>query len=438
VKNLRGILGSILLVLLIAITPIKIFAETTDQYSVSYTVLIDLSHTNNFTGVESLVHELFDGTIYILFGSVKEADSLDPYIKYFAKIVYGDLSNFTLGDTYSSLDKLNPDLTIIPIASLKKSFSADEIDSLKKYLANGGRTLWLSAKYIEDPKAVTEINKLLEYLGSNLAIDHTYIESNRSINKLVVESSVRVTAETYSLTYGVEKILAYAPSPVALRNITTDTWRPLTETDLRLFGNINILVVSGENTSISREAPQGRAYTYNTSPPYPIIVSETLNRLGNSTLIVSGVLPIGGYAPLITWKFGGELFNGPRFLRNIVLLYTGFESELRFFTQINSRITSILNELTSLIGNISGTISVINNTLSSRIDSLLARVNTYDQKISEAKIRAENLSAETALILTKLDDLRSRVDDIRSYVYVGIGLSIVALALSITSFIRRK
>ncbi len=437
-KNLRGILGSILLVLLIAITPIKIFAETTDQYSISYTVLIDLSHTSNFTGVESLVRELFDGTIYILLRSVKEADSLDPSIKYFTKIVYGDLSNFTLGDTYSSLDKLNPDLTIISIASLKKSFSADEIDSLKKYLANGGRTLWLSAKYIEDPKAVTEINKLLEYLGSNLAIDYTYIESNRSINKLVVESSVRVTAETYSLTYGVEKILAYAPSPVALRNITTDTWRPLTETDLRLYGNINILVVSGENTSISREAPQGRAYTYNTSPPYPVIVSETLRRLGNSTLIVSGVLPIGGYAPLVTWKFGSELFNGPRFLRNMVLLYTGFENELRFFTQINTRITSILNELTSLIGNISGTISVINNTLSSRIDSLVARVNTYDQKINEAKIRAENLSAETALILTKLDDLRSRVDDIRSYVYVSIGLSIVALALSIASFIRRK
>jgi len=438
VKNLREILGSLLLISLVMIAPIKIYAEASEQYSFSYTVFIDLSHTNSSTGIEILTRELFDGAVYILFRSPEETVSLDPSIKYFAKIVYGDLSNFTLGNTYSSLDKLNPDITIISIASLRKSFSVDEIDTLKKYLANGARTLWLSAKYIEDPKAVSEINRLLSYLGSNLAIDYTYIETNRSVNKLVVESSVRVTAETYSLTYGVERILAYAPSPVALRNITTDTWRPLTESVLGTFKNINILVVSGENTSISRETSQGKAYTYNTSPPYPIVASETLRELGNSTIIVSGALPIGGYAPLITWRFGNEFFNGPRFLRNIVLLYTKYEGELRFFTQINTRISNILNDVASLIGNISGTISVINNTLTSRIDSLVARVNMYDQKINEAKIRAENLSAEAALILTKLDDLRSEIGIIKTYIYMSIGLSLAALALSVAGFMRRK
>lgn len=404
-------------------------------YRDTYTVLIDLTRVNNFTGLDALVRELLDGRVYILLRELGEESNIDPSTRNLITIAYGSLSNFTLANKVLSLDKLSPDIVIIPI-NTENIFRSDEIDALKRYLSSGEKILWISASYSENPRSVDEADRLLALLGSSLAIDYTYLVANKTMNREILGASVRVTIKNYLLTYGVEKILTYAPSPVALFNSTTNTWRPLTESEAP--SGINIMLLSSSDALVPREAPRGNAYNYSSNPPFPLMVSETMPIYGNSTLVVSGSLVVGGYAPMATWRIGSEYFDGPRFLRNLVLLLSGYYGELRFFSQINSRINSVVSDTINLIGNLSQQLSVVNGSLSTEISDLRNRVDSYDQKINDAKIRAENLSAEIAYILSRLDETKNSINSLSNYVYAGLGVAVIALVISVLILFLRK
>jgi len=113
----RSILPMILTLLLLInlLTWTATYAENVK----SYKVLIDLTRTNDFSGINILVRQLYDGEIYILLKDVSAVSSLDFFTRNFATIFYGSLDNMT--DSRGSsvkLEDLDIDMIIIPSVSL--------------------------------------------------------------------------------------------------------------------------------------------------------------------------------------------------------------------------------------------------------------------------------------------------------------------------------
>jgi len=143
---------------------------------------------------------------------------------------------------------------------------------------------------------------------------------------------------------------------------------------------------------------------------------------------------------MIISRYDNTIFNGPIFVRNIVLWATGYMGELSFLNVLNNKIDRSTELLIEQIGNISRDLNVFISNVTNRLDAINTKVSEYDQKINDVKIRSENLSALTALLSDEINSLRSSIDNLRSYVMISVGLSIASLAISLALYIlgRRK
>ena len=437
----RSILPMILTLLLLInfLTWTATYAENVKNYK----VLIDLTRTNDFSGINILVRQLYDGEIYILLKDISATSSLDFFTRNFATIFYGSLDNLTDARGSSvKLEDLDIDMIIIPSVSSDARFTQGEIDKLRRFVEEG-RAIWISLSTYSrnNIDAIDVINRLLTNLGSGLSLDNVSIKD--PVNnvgdplKMIVYPSP--SSDIEFVRYGVDKILMYRPSPVIWRNLSETKYISITKE----LANVKIITITSSDAEVNEIYPGASSSYYNQSSKGSFVVTaaEILKiRNVSSTIILSGAPLIGGSSPMIIGRYDNTIFNGPIFVRNIVLWATRYMGELSFLNVLNNKIDRSTELLIEQIGNISRDLNVFISNVTNRLDAINTKVSEYDQKINDVKIRSENLSALTALLSDEINSLRSSIDNLRSYVMISVGLSIASLAISLALYIlgRRK
>ncbi|MEM0043808.1 MAG: hypothetical protein QXJ51_02440 [Sulfolobales archaeon] len=446
----RKIAGLILLLISIAsVSEISAIVRAGDERDYSYSVLIDLSHGQNISGLDILVKEIYDGSVYILLSNESQASMLPASVKILSTLLFGDLSGFRTSDgRIMTLTDLGVDLIIIPQISPGYVFTDSELEALRNYLSQGSKALWIAGTgdYGDGESVINEVNKVLGYINSSLALDYVSIEDpvrNAGAPYRLI-ATVSPSSDLLFLTFGVEDILMYRPGVIAYRDVSKDLWHPLDQQILANHSDIKIIAVSSPDSIITEyklppEGIGGRAYKSGEKGSYPLIAAQILSDLNNSIVVVSGSSPVGGGVPIIASSYYGSRFDGPRFIRNMILWLTGSMGELKYVVRSNQMLQNTVSNITALINSIGSTLSNSLSLMNDTIERLSSDVNMYSQKINDAVSRSENLSAAVAKISLDLGDLRRAVSDYYNYTIAGILIGSIALVLSVVlHFIRRR
>lgn len=113
-----------------------------------------------------------------MLSSEKDLAKLDPVSRsLISGYLIGTLDKMTTPDGRTvTLTSLLTDLLIIPQPTVE--FTSAEIQAIKSYLATRGKAIWLAGDSDYPPGEITIaiVNKILEGIGSNLALDYVSVE----------------------------------------------------------------------------------------------------------------------------------------------------------------------------------------------------------------------------------------------------------------------
>ena len=433
--------SSLLLVLVLAAAMYSIYGALPARSAVGYVVVIDLAHGESAKGLDILAKTLYDGEIYVLLSSDKDIAKLDPVSRNLISGYFiGTLDKMsTLDGKTVTLTSLLTDLLIIPQPT--REFTAEEIQAIKSYLASRGKAVWLAgdSDYPPGETSITIVNKILEALGSNLALDYASIEdpvSNAQAPYRVV-ALVKPPKSLSFLGFGAERILMHGPGVVAYRDLATGSWSSIKPENVP--NDINVIVWSSPNGKIvENTAPPrgllGQAYSAGDSGAFPMVAAQTLKDLNNSVVIVSSESPIGDYQPGITAQYYGVMLDGPRFVRNMVLWATRYMGELKYVASTEKRIMDLeanLSNAMSTIDKLNTKISQLSDQLSSQTNQLGSRINDISNNVSGLNSRINDLS-------NRISDLDSKISGNLNTIYIALGLAIIGLAAGIVALIRKR
>ncbi|MEZ0289635.1 MAG: hypothetical protein ABWJ42_00905 [Sulfolobales archaeon] len=416
--------------------------------SISYSVLVDLSHGQEVNGLEVLTRDLYDADIYILLKNSSDIDRLPPLVRLSTRVLYGSFDRIVAeGNKTLTLTDLGVDVVIIPQISPQSTFSNSELEELKRYLSSGSKALWISGSgdYGDGENVIREVNRVLGYLNSSLALDYVSIEDpdHSAGAPYRVIASIQPSSDLFFLTYGAERILMYRPGVIAYRNPIEDLWHPLNQDILKNHSDIKIIAVSSPSSVVTEyklppEGFSGRVYKSGEKGSYVLIAAQIMSSLNNSIIVVSTSSVIGDTLPIITTSYHGFRFDGVRFVRNMILWLSGVMEELKYVTRVSKMIQDSFSDLLSLIGNMSNSLNSAVNSLNITVSMLSSKVGEYSQRINEAASSAENISVAVAKISSNINDLSRSVGEYYRYSVSALILSAIAITLSVIFYMFRK
>ncbi len=431
---------SIALVLVLAASIYSIYTALPTRSAISYVVVVDLAHGQSPKGLDIFVKTLYDGEIYVLLSSESDLAKLDPVSRsLISGYLIGTLNEMRTPEGRTvTLISLLTDLLIIPQPT--REFTPEEIEAIKSYLAARSKALWIAgdSDYPPGERSISIVNKILEALGSNLAIDYASVEDPVS-NALASYRVVAMVSPPPSLSFlgfGAEKILMHGPGVIAYRDLATGSWSPIKQG--RVPKDIDIIVWSTPNAKIVENTvpPRGllgQAYSAGDVGAYPMIAAQVLRNLNNSILIVSSETPLGGYQPGITAEYYKVMLDGPRFVRNIVLWATGYMGELKYVLSMEKRVGSLeasLSAAVTAIRDLDAKISQLAGQLSSQTNQLGSRIMDLSNRLSSLEGRINDLSGS-------LNNLDSRVTGSLNMIYVAMALAVIGIAAGVVAFVRK-
>ena len=286
------------------------------------------------------------------------------------------------------------------------------------------------------------VNKILEGIGSNLALDYVSVEdpvSNAAAPYRVV-AIVKPSDRLSFLGFGAERVLMHGPGVTAYRDLATGSWKPIKPGDVP--SDVDVIVWSTPNAKIVENAAPprgllGQAYSAGDTGVFPMVAIQILRSLNNSIVILSSESPLGAYQPMITAEYYGVMLDGPRFVRNMVLWATGYMGELKYIASTEkklrdveanlSAVLSSIRDLSSRVGDLGNRVSQINNQLG-QIGSMLSdhtsRISNIDRRISD--------------LGSSINDLDARLSGTSNLVYIALGLAVVGIAAGVASLLRRS
>lgn len=427
---------SMSMTLFIAISIYSLYVAPAARTAVSYVVVIDLAHGESPKGLDIFVKTLYDAEIYVLLSSDKDIARLDPVTRnLISGYLFGTLDNMKTQDGRTvTLSSLLTDLLIIPQPTV--DFTQQEIQAIKSYLGARMKAIWLAgdSDYPPGETTIAIINKILEAIGSSLALDYVSVEDPVSNAKAPyrVVASVSPSQNLSFLSFGAERILMHGPGVIAYRDLATGSWSPI-KPDSVPKGIEVIVWTSPEAKIVENTAPPkgllGQAYNAGDKGIFPMVAAQYLTNLNNSLVILSSETPLGGYQPMITAEYYGVMLDGPRFVRNIVLWATGYMGELKYVATIDKRIG---DEEAKVRG------------LATKLEELSSRVNQLGNQVSQASSNINDLSTRISNLEKRINDLSNTLNNIdarasgsQNIAYIALGIAIVGIAAAITSIIRR-
>jgi hypothetical protein len=434
-------IGSIALAIVVVLSIATIYTSIPARSAITYVVLVDLAHGESAKGLDVFAKTLYDAEIYVLLSSERDLAKLDPISRnLISGYLIGSLDKMATPDGRTvTLTSLLTDLLIIPQPTAE--FTEAEIQAIKSYLGTRGKAIWLAgdSDYPPGETTISIINKILEALGSNLALDYISIEdpvSNAGAPYRVV-AMIKPSEKLSFLGFGAERILMHGPGAIAYRDLATGSWRAIKPGDVP--SGIEVIAWSTPNGRVvENTAPPrgllGQAYSAGDTGSYPMVAAQILTRLNNSIVILSSETPLGGYQPMITAEYYGVMLDGPRFVRNMVLWATGYMGELKYVVSTEKRLRDIeanlsmaqstIRDLSSRINDLSNRISQVGSALNDQVSRISNTISGIDRRISDLN--------------SSIGNLDSRLSGASNLVYIALGLAVVGIAAGIASLLRRS
>lgn len=222
------------------------------------------------------------------------------------------------------------DVDMLIIGQLKRPLSPEEVSAITNWFSEGGRVLWVSgdADIGEGAYVQKNVDDLLNKIpNAHLRLDYaTATDTFSNAGKdLYVAGYVRPdpgTPDSGTLLKGytseVGKVLFYTTGVLAWVD-DSGQWHPLTVGELPK-GVYRIVTTSGDGVIEDNSAPEPMAYRVWESGVFTLLAVEFV-KLPNGRsgiLIVSGESPYGSPVPLSVNQFGPYVFDGERFVGNLI------------------------------------------------------------------------------------------------------------------------
>ncbi|AFL94351.1 hypothetical protein CL1_0136 [Thermococcus cleftensis] len=290
------------------------------------TVAVDVSHGE---GTVALVNPVVDPASGRVIG-----EGIVPTLSWYEWAYFGRYQDLEsagakfLGDriTYESLR----DVDVLIIGQLHEPLDDDEIKAVVKWFSLGGKVLWVSGDSdIDDGSYVQDnANKLLSAIpGVRLRIDYATVTDTFSNagKSSYVSGFVRPDLHTPGasvLNEGyigeVGKVLFHEGGVIAWVD-DSGKWHPLIIGEIP-EGVYRIVTTSSNGMIEDNRAPEPRAYGVWEKGIFTLLAVEFV-KLPNGAegiLIVSGESPYGSQVPIWVNRYGNYLFDGQRFVSNLL------------------------------------------------------------------------------------------------------------------------
>ncbi|MCD6084533.1 MAG: hypothetical protein J7J20_03215 [Desulfurococcales archaeon] len=427
-------------------------------------ILLDLSHDQNAGGVEEIMKIVPEAHWVILVKSEEDVDNLPSFVKNFASEIR--VGGFT-PDNLKEVD-------MVVVGQPQTLLSEDEVKAIAEWFNSTQKAIWLAGDS-DYPAQGSELsqefaNIVLEAIGSHLRLDYVSVEDP----VMCAEKPYRVVGivdppkELAVLGYAAEKVLFHGPGAVAAV-LPDGTWvNPLTNP----IENVYVVVRTTENGRIVESQPPspgapghlGIAYTVGMTGMFPLLAVEVMPN-GNK-VIVSGETPYSGYQAGVTWTYYGQLLDGMRFFRNIVLWATGYMGELKEYQKYLSTVGILdkkVSELAAAVGGIQTSVSDLSGKYSSLsdevagledklnavigdVDKLSSNLKDLDgkvtSKLSGLSDDVSKLKSDVSSLSSKVSELESTLSNVSASVNTPLYVAVVAIILSLIaialSFMKRK
>ncbi|MCD6428119.1 MAG: hypothetical protein J7L12_00705 [Desulfurococcales archaeon] len=423
-------------------------------------ILLDLSHMQNTGGVEEIMKIVPEAHWVILVRSEEDVDTLPAFIRnYASEIRVG-------GFTSENLEGVD----MVIVGQPQALPSEDEVAAIVKWFNSTQKAIWLAgdSDYPAQGSETSQefANIILEAIGSHLRLDYVSVEDPVScaVKPYRVVGIVDPPKELAVLGYAAKRVLFHGPGAVAAV-LPDGTWtNPLTNP----VKNVYVVVRTTENGRIAEHQPTapgspghlGIAYSVGMEGMFPLLAVEVMPN-GNK-VIVSGETPYSGYQAGVTWAYHGQLLDGPRFFRNIVLWATGYMGELKAYQEyldtvstINKKIAEVsaaINSLQTSVSDLSGKYGALSSKvdvtqdkldiLSSDVDKLAGELESLSSKVSEVSGDVSKLKEDISNLGSTVSDLSNKIGGVAASVNTPLYVSIIAIILSLIaialSFIKRK
>ncbi len=233
-----------------------------------------------------------------------------------------------LGRTITPESLKGVDMLII--GQLKQPLSPEEVSAITGWFSEGGRILWISgdADIGEGAYIQKNVDDLLDKIpNAHLRLDYaTATDTFSNAGKdLYVAGYVRPdlgTPDSETLLKGytseVGKVLFYTTGVLAWVD-DSGKWHPLTVGEIPK-GVYRIVTTSGDGVIEDKSAPEPITYKVWESGVFTLLAVEFVKLPNGRTgvLIVSGESPYGSPVPLSINQFGPYVFDGERFVENLI------------------------------------------------------------------------------------------------------------------------
>ena len=288
-------------------------------------------------------------------------------------------------ETITFEDIKDADMLIYVQVDTGIEITEEELDAIKKWFDQGGKTLWVTGDsdykggdYLRIPST----NKILEAVGSVLRNDHTEaVDRVSNCGKSYrVAALIKPDPELSFLKGGVwNPVLFHGPGIVAL--YVNGEWKPLYGTGDKPVENVYRIAVTSEGGAISEFVePLPHAYEVGEEGAFTLMAAEFMDK--DNIVILSVEAPFDHYRGMWTTLYHDVKLDGPTFVKNIVLWGVGLYGErIPEVLKLRKQVASLESELESVKGE--------RDTLASELDKAKSKISELEGQISELQSELE-------------------------------------------------
>lgn len=383
-------------------------------------VLVDLSHGEASTGLDTMFKVLPEFQWVVLVPSEEDANNLPLVVQVLAKEIWVG----TLADVADMLGLVDGIIVGQPAAQ----FTPDEIAVLVDWFysdSNKIKFIWLAGDSDYPAQggnleiAQSTINAILEELGAQLRHDYVSVEDPVNFAKRTyrVIGTVMPDEPLGFLAAGADAVLFHGPGALAYVDENGE-WRSLS--DSAPEGVFRIVWTSEEAYIVEHQPAQqgapgslGMAYTAGDVGRFVLMAAEIIPvTIEDSTvpriILLSSETPYGGYQPMITYLYKGIPLDGPRFVRNVLLWASGTMGELKAFAELYIGFQALMDDLDAfkaLTQDRMNRLETNLNQLSETVKGMQETLNTLQQEINALKQGQGDIQA----VQQSIDQLQAQV-----------------------------
>ena len=218
-------------------------------------------------------------------------------------------------------------MLIIVFVDSAQKLSASEIDAIKKWLAEGGKTLWVcgdSDYKAGDYRRIDAANQVLEAIGSCLRFEHREAVDRKSNcgKPYRVAAIIEPDKAVAFLKEGVTKPVLFH-GPGLLIAYKDGKWYKL---EKKVPKGVYRIAWTSEAGAIS-EFVKGKPEIHDIGEEgrFVLMAAEVL---GKNLIIASAEAPFDHYRGMWTTEYHGVALDGPTFVKNVVLWGVGLKGKI--------------------------------------------------------------------------------------------------------------